>query len=120
MSIKTVGIVCHPCHAAWNLSTAEYGRRVTGEGPTYMDRIKGQVACGECGEMLVAGYLSSHMMTQHRRAAEIGPQTYRMTFPEKGGPRKFPVVGCPGRVATRTAMRVHFVHRNIFDTVVIL
>ena len=28
--------------------------------------------------------------------------------------------GCPGRVAMRTAMWVHFVHRHILDTVVIL
>ena len=71
------------------------------------------------------------MMTQHGRATEIrwkwstpaggtGPQTYRMTFPEKGVPRKFPVAGCPGRVAMRTEMQVHFVHRHVLDTVVIL
>ena len=33
---------------------------------------------------------------------------------------QFPVAGCPGRVDTRTAMRVHFVHRHVLDTVVIL
>ena len=27
---KTVGMVCHPCQAAGNLSTAAYGRRVMG------------------------------------------------------------------------------------------
>ena len=70
-------------------------------------------------------------MTQHGRAAEIrrqwstpaagiGPQTYRMSFLEKGGTRKFPVAGCSDRVATRTAMRVHFVHRHVLDTVAIL
>ena len=59
--------------------------------------------------MLAAGSLSSHMMTQHGRAAEIRrqwitpaagivPQTYSMSFPAKGGPRKFPLVGFPGRV----------------------
>ena len=30
---KTVGMVCHPCQAAGNLSEAAYGRRVTGESP---------------------------------------------------------------------------------------
>ena len=71
------------------------------------------------------------MMTQHGRAAEIHqpwstptagnrPQTYRMTFLAKGGPRKCPVEGCPGRVATRTAMRVHFVYWHVLNTVVIL
>ena len=45
---------------------------------------------------------------------------YRMSFPSKGGPRKFPVAGGPGRVATRTEMWVHFVHQHVLDTVVIL
>ena len=43
-----------------------------------------------------------------------------MSFPEKGGPRRCPVEGCPGALATRTAMRVHFVHRHVHDTVVML
>ena len=71
---KKVGMVCHPCQAAGNLSTEAYGRRVTGVGPTYRERLKGQVACGECRELLVAGYLSSHLMTQHGRAAVIQRQ----------------------------------------------
>ena len=71
------------------------------------------------------------MMTQHGRSAErrrqwttlaVGscPKSYRMSFPAKGGPQKCPVEGCMGRVATRTAMRVHFVHPHVLDTVVIL
>ena len=33
--VNTVGMVCHPFQAVGNLSEAAYGRRVTGEGPTY-------------------------------------------------------------------------------------
>ena len=128
---KTVGMVWHPYQAAGNLTMEAYGRRITGVGPTYRERLKVQVACGECGEMLAVGSLSSHLMTQHVRAAGrrrqwntpsavSGPQSYRMSFPAKGGPQKFPVAGCSGRVATRTEMRVHFVHRHVLDTVVIL
>ena len=124
-------MVCHPCQAEGNLSTEAYGRRVTGVGATYRERLKGPVACGECGELLAAGSLSIHLMTKHERAAVIErkwstptagtrPQTYRMSFPAKGGPRKFPMAGCPGRVAMRTATQVHFVHRHVLDTVVIL
>ena len=29
---KTVGMVCHPCQAAGNLTTEAYGRRITEEG----------------------------------------------------------------------------------------
>ena len=124
-------MVCHPCQAAGNLTTETYRRRVTGVGPTYRERQKVQVACGECGEMLAVRSLSSHLMNQHGRAAGrrrqwdtlaagSGPQSYPMSFPEKGGTQKCPVAGCPGRVATRTAIRVHFVHRHVLDTAVIL
>ena len=82
---KTVSIVYHPCQATGNLTTEAYGRRVTGVRPTYRERLKGQVACRECREMLVVGLLSSHLMNQHGRAAgqwrqwstptaEVGPQ----------------------------------------------
>ena len=71
---KTVGMVCHPCHSAVNLTTEAYGRRVTGVGPTYRGEIKGQVACVKCREMLAVGPLSSHMMTQHGRAEKIWQQ----------------------------------------------
>ena len=129
--MKTVGMVCNPCTTAGNLTEEAYGWRVTGVGPTYRERQKGQVACGKCREMLLVGSLSSHLMTQHKRAegrrrqwntltAGFGPHMYQMSFPAKGGPRKCPVVGCPGRVATRTAMRVHFVHRNFLDTMLML
>ena len=69
---KTVGMVCYPCQAAGNLSTAEYRRRAMGVGPSYMERLKGKVACGECGYMLAARSLSSHMMPHHRREARYG------------------------------------------------
>ena len=46
---KTVGMVCRPCQAAGNRSEAAYGRRIMGEGPTYRERLKGQVSCRECG-----------------------------------------------------------------------
>ena len=42
-----------------------------------------------------------------------------MSFP-KGSRRQCPVEGCPGVSETRAAMRVHFVHRHVHDTVVIL
>ena len=45
---------------------------------------------------------------------------YEMHFPTKDGRRRCPVEGCPGVLATQAAMRVHFVHRHVHDTVVIL
>ena len=43
-----------------------------------------------------------------------------MYFLAQGGPRTCPVEGCPGKIATRTAMRVHFVHRHVLDIMVML
>ena len=128
---KTVGMVCHPCQTSGNLSDEAYGRRVTGEGTTYREWLKGQVTCGACKELLAAVSLTSNMMTQHGMVTETrqqcitpftgtGPQNFRMTFPAKGGQRNCPVAGCTGRVATRTAMRVHFLYRHILNTVAIL
>ena len=104
---KTVSMVCHPCQGAGNLSEAAYGRRVTGEGPTYRERLKGRVSCRECGYLMVVGSLEIHLMTKHGRVAEprrrfitpaarAGPRTFRMTFPAKGGPQSCPVEGCLG------------------------
>ena len=43
-----------------------------------------------------------------------------MHFPAKGGRRRCPVERCPWVLATRAAMRVHFVHQHVHETVVIL
>ena len=86
---KTVGMVYHPCQAEGKLTTAAYGRIIRGRGKSYMERLRYQVACGECVEMLAVSSLSSHLMNQHRRAAgqrrqwntlSAGrmPQVYRM------------------------------------------
>ena len=45
---------------------------------------------------------------------------YKISFPAKDGSRQYPLEGCPGVSAKRAAMRVHFVHRHVHDTVVIL
>ena len=49
-----------------------------------------------------------------------GGRTYKMSFPAKGGRRRCPVEGCPGVLTTQTAMQVHFVHRHVHNTVVML
>ena len=48
------------------------------------------------------------------------PRTYKMAFPLREGTRPFPVKGFNGRASTRMAMRVHFWHRHVRDTVEIL
>ena len=88
--------LCHPCQAAGNLNTEAYGRRITGMGQSYRERLRDQVACREYGEMLAVVSLSGHLMTQHGRAAgrrrkwttpAAGrvPQVYRTSFLANGG-----------------------------------
>ena len=95
---KTVSMACHPCQAgSGNRTTEGYRRRITGDGNSFRERQQERVACGECGAELAAGYLSSHMMTQHRKAAPRrhlwasqmtgGPRIYKINFP-KGGRRQ--------------------------------
>ena len=70
---------------------------MTGEGPTYQERQKERVECGECGKEMAAGSLASHRMAQYGQAIEerwswepsatVGdPQTYWLAFLNKGGP----------------------------------
>ena len=48
------------------------------------------------------------------------PRTYRMVFSTKVIPRPCPVGGCSVQALMRTTIRVHFCHRHVRDTVVIL
>ena len=67
---KTASMVCHPCRAvARNRTSEAYGRRITGVGRSYTERQRERVACGECGEILAVGSMSSHLMTRHGKAA---------------------------------------------------
>ena len=128
---KIVGMVCRPCQAAGTQLEAAYGQWMTGEGHSYREQQKGRVQCREFREDMAAGYLAGHRMTHNGQAAEERrrwktsatgeePQTYCMDFPAKGGPQSFPLEGCPGREATRSTMRVHFLHWRVLDTVVVL
>ena len=99
---KTVSMVCRPCQAVGNQSYTVYGRRITGEGPTYRERQKGRVHCKGRGEETEALSVVGNKMTQHGQAADARcswktsatgkePRTYRMAFLAKEGPRSFPV-----------------------------
>ena len=77
-------------------------------GHSYRERLRDQVACGECGEMLVVSSLSSNLATHHGRAAGDGnngthlprgggPLSYLMSFTTKGGTTEIPCGGVPGK-----------------------
>ena len=106
---KTVSMACHPCRAgAGNRTEAAYSWRLTRLGKTYTERQREIVACGKCGTVIAVGYMSSHLMTRHGKAATRrhlwapqtngGPRTYKMHFLAKGGRRQCLVERCPGVV----------------------
>ena len=129
---KTVGMVCRPCWAAGVRADEAYTRGMIEEGRSFKERQWERVLCPECGKEMPKGSLVMHCQTQHGMArgglgpegdeADRGdePRTYRMAFPAKAGPRPCPVEGCIGRASTRAAVKVHFWHRHVRDTVVIL
>ena len=55
-----------------------------------------------------------------RRRRGQRSQEVHDVFPSKLGPRTYPVEGCSCRTEMRTTMRMHFWHRLIRDTVVIM
>ena len=67
---KTVSMACHPCRAgSGNRTAAGYSRRLTGVGKTFTKKQREIMACGECGTVIAAGSMSSHMMTRQGKAA---------------------------------------------------
>ena len=65
---KMVIMTCRPCPAAGNQSEEAYIRKMTGEGPTYWERQKERVECGDCKKDMAEGSLASHQMIQHGKA----------------------------------------------------
>ena len=45
---KTVSMTCRTCRTTGNQSEEAYGRLMTGEGPTFRERKRERVACGDC------------------------------------------------------------------------
>ena len=128
---KTFDMVCRPCNAAGTQSESAYGQRMAVEEHTYRERQKGQVPRRECGVDMAEVSLAGHRMTHHERSVEErwscktsstgeDPRMYHMAFSAKGVPWSCLAEGCPGRAATRKAMRVHVLHRNFLYTMVLL
>ena len=46
---KTVSMTCRPCSTPGNRSEEAYGRLMTGDGPTPMERKRERTTCGDCG-----------------------------------------------------------------------
>ena len=79
---------------------------------------------------VAAGSLLTHPQSQHGMGqweqGGVTPtppgeaQAYRASFPKLLARLRCPVKGCLGGATNRTNLWVHFVHRHIRDTIVIL
>ena len=110
----------HPVRGG--LRAADYGRR---------NIIPVRVQYLECGEDMALNLLAVHQQTHHRKAAggrwhwgttDPGgePQTYKMAFPTTVIPRNCPIEGFWRWTVAHTAMQVHFLHRHVKFTMIIL
>ena len=127
---KTVGTVCRTCYIVDGHSEAAYTRRMTGVVPSFRERQRERVQCPECELELTAGSLTAHRQAQHGKErppqwatphATPDPRLYnRVSFPRASRSIGCPVEVCEGRVTTRTNLRIHFVHRHMWNTIVIL
>ena len=102
---------------------------MTGMGPSFWERQWDRVRCPECKVELASGSLDSHRQAYKRKErlpqweaplTTPGTSLYMVYFPIEANSIGCPVGECKGRAATRTKPRIHFVHRHIWDTVVIM
>lgn len=75
------------------LCAEAYDRRMTGEGPSFRERMEGETLCP--------------------------PYTFEVSVPG-GHSVRCPDILCPGRASTRDHMRLHFVTLHPYDNIVII
>ena len=107
--------------------------RITVERRIFKERQWERVLFPECGKELDKWSLVTHRQTQNGVAkGKLGSEgykayggdnklsTYKMDFPKMEGTMPCPFKGCSGQASTCTAMMIHFWHRYVRDTMVIL
>ena len=124
---KTVIIACRPCFALVGHSEEAYVIRITGERISFQYRICQRVCCPNCNLDLAVGSLEEHRQGQNgvtRRDMKepIHPHphphphsldeagTYLISFLWRACDVACLVGGCLGRVTSRSALWVNFVH----------
>ena len=108
---------------------AAYKRHMAGVGPSFRERQRERVRCPEYVAYLTAELLATHRQDQHvtgqgpqwdNTPVPLEPRLYMVSFTKVDGMVGSPVKVCRGRMTTRTNLRIHFVHRHMWDTIVIL
>ena len=126
---KTVGMVCQICYIIVSKSETAYTRRMTGTVPSFWGRYWERVWCPNFEVELVAGFLDSHHKIQHGKdlppqwTAPLTtpyPRLYMVSFSRAARSIGCPVGDCERRATICTNLQIHFVHRHVRYTVVIL
>ena len=108
-----------------------YGRRITGEGPTYRERHKGRVQCGECrgedGGRVFGGSQDDSAWESGRGATDLeklghGGRAADLSngLSTQGSPAELPVGGMHGPSGNEDGNSGSFLNRHVLDTMVIL
>ena len=124
---KTKAMTCFPGHISGSMSSRAYKRRMQGEGESPRARKRRRVQCPACGIDISAGSLQQHMQRQHGLHGVIQqddtvpqqPAVYSISFPRTIDLVQCPVKGCPGTATSRSNLHRHFMHRHVFDTIII-
>ena len=103
---------------------------MTGKGYPHHVTQHRMVACGECGQQLVATSMYAKIQTYHGRSGWARPLAQPLTLPRT---KKYwvdflqtakvincLVEVCPGRMTRRNNPWSHFMHPNVEDTIVVL
>ena len=104
---------------------------MTGERQIFRERIHQEVCCPKCNADLVAGSLASYRQAHHwvslgdlkytpHPYPRDDPSIYRISFPYKSRNISCLVGGFPRRASIRSALLVHFLHRHVWDMLVVL
>ena len=101
-------------------------------GRSYKEIQRERVRFTKCGKYLARGSLAAHFPTHNGVAKGVSgqegcvevtdnePRMYRMVFLANSWPRTCPVEGCSVQADMQTFMQVHFWHRHVQGTLIIL
>ena len=129
---KTQAMTCLPGFIPTRMSEAAYNRMVTGEGPSYRQRLRHRVPCPGCGKEVAMGSMTQHRWRMHGlepevnwnllnvQGAEHPPHTYEVSMPQPGAQVLCPVEECRAQPTSLRAMQQHFNKRHWNDRVHIL
>ncbi len=118
------------------LSQQAYQRRITGQGPTYLQCHHTMINCPKCDKSIQQGNFTRHLKQVHKElpSLEIPPVgldpsmsitttnrlLYITSIPDPTIPTMCPIPECAVYISSRSGMRSHFNHQHPYNHLIIL